>query len=81
MIRREHAGADITVEGHTDRTPIRFSKWGTNQKLSEARAAAVAAYLAGQGIEEGRLTAVGYGEDRPLESDARSRRVEIVIGG
>lgn len=81
VIRRDHSEADITVEGHTDKTPIKHSKWASNQKLSEARAAAVAAYLTSQGIAENRLSAVGYGEDRPLESDAKSRRVEIVIGG
>jgi hypothetical protein len=46
---------------------------------------AVATYLAVQGVERGRLSAVGYGELQPIASNAtadgqqRNRRVEIAI--
>ena len=71
----------IRVEGHTD------SKGNDafNLKLSQGRANAVRQYLVKQGIEGGRLTAVGYGETRPVESNtddagrAKNRRVEFMI--
>jgi outer membrane protein OmpA-like peptidoglycan-associated protein len=43
------------------------------------------AYLVGRGVDKGRLTAVGYGETRPIDTNqseagrARNRRVELVI--
>ena len=38
-----------------------------NRRLSQARAESVVKYLIGKGIEEERLTAVGYGEEKPKE--------------
>lgn len=38
-----------------------------NQKLSQERAESVVKYLIDNGIEKGRLTAVGYGENKPKE--------------
>lgn len=38
-----------------------------NQRLSQARAESVVEYLIGKGIEQERLTAVGYGEEKPKE--------------
>ncbi|TYT26515.1 OmpA family protein [Luteimonas viscosa] len=70
----------LSVEGHTDDT-------GTvqrNRSLSEARAAAVVAALTGRGIEASRLSAAGFGQDRPVadnatdEGKAKNRRVELV---
>jgi outer membrane protein OmpA-like peptidoglycan-associated protein len=65
--------------GHTDNV-------GTaayNQKLSEARAVAVKAWLVSHGIGEQRITPKGYGDTRPLvpnTTDAnrfKNRRVEL----
>jgi len=71
----------LRIEGHTDDT-------GTaehNRDLSMRRAQAVMRYLVEQGgIEPGRLTARGFGSERPLapndtpEGRARNRRVELV---
>ena len=74
------AGKRIRVEGHTDNTPIRVSKWESNQQLSEARAKAVKEYLVSHGIEAGRISTKGYGDTRPrgLEK-AKNRRVEVVV--
>ena len=76
----------IGVEGHTDNVPIKYSKWADNAALSQARADAVAAYLVStQGIGSNRVTAIGYGEARPVASNdtpegrQRNRRVEIII--
>lgn len=57
--------ARITIEGHTDADGDATA----NQALSEARAGAVAEYLVAAGIEPRRLTAVGFGETRPVASN------------
>ena len=76
----------VAVEGHTDNQPIKYSGWASNAALSEARAQAVADYLAEHhGVDRGRITAVGYGDERPIASNdalgerQKNRRVEIVI--
>jgi outer membrane protein OmpA-like peptidoglycan-associated protein len=74
------ASLKLDVNGHTDSVGDDAS----NQKLSEARAAAVVAWLGKHGVAAGRLTARGYGESQPIsdnDSDAgraRNRRVELV---
>ena len=71
----------IVVEGHTD---SRGSN-ANNMTLSQNRADAVRAYLITQGIEANKITAVGWGEDRPVadnntaEGRANNRRVELVV--
>lgn len=73
----------IEVAGHTDNQGSRE----LNMELSRARADAVAAYLAGQGVARTRLTARGYGPDRPRASNATeagqaaNRRIEFNVGG
>ncbi|MCL7714652.1 OmpA family protein [Stenotrophomonas sp. CPCC 101365] len=70
----------LAVEGHTDGT----GDAAHNRALSEARARAVVAALAGKGIDAGRLQAAGFGADRPVADNAdepgraRNRRVELV---
>ncbi|MDX2148661.1 MAG: OmpA family protein [Planctomycetota bacterium] len=81
QIRSRYAGRDIRVEGHTDSTPIRKSKWSSNEALSQARADSVREYLVTKGISSGRVSAIGYGSSRPKGSAASSRRVEIVVLG
>nr|HPK66330.1 OmpA family protein [Thermoanaerobaculia bacterium] len=55
-----------------------------NQKLSEARAAAVRDYLTAHGVAASRLTSAGFGASQPVADNAtelgraRNRRVEIV---
>jgi chemotaxis protein MotB len=77
----------LHVDGHTDDTPVRRSRFGSNQALSEARARAVAAYLATQGLPGDRLVATGFAATRPLvagSSDAarsRNRRIELRLSG
>lgn len=71
----------IDVDGHTDST----GSAGYNQGLSERRAVSVANYLGGRGVDQRRMSAVGYGPDRPVASNAsesgraQNRRVEISI--
>jgi chemotaxis protein MotB len=79
----------VRVEGHTDSDPVRVTKdrypMG-NLQLSAMRAVNVGRILAQQGgIPEQVISAIGYGEWRPLvandsaENKRRNRRVEIVL--
>jgi chemotaxis protein MotB len=77
---------NVGIEGHTDNVPIKLSGWKTNWELSSARALSVLHYLVNEkGIDPGRLSAIGYGEYRPVTSNdtksgrQQNRRVEIVI--
>jgi outer membrane protein OmpA-like peptidoglycan-associated protein len=69
----------IEVQGHTDN--VGGDEY--NQKLSEARANSVMAWLTQHGVAAGRMTAKGYGKTRPVadnnsdEGRAKNRRVEI----
>jgi len=76
----------IMVSGHTDNRPINSARYKSNWKLSTDRAVSVIQLFEKIGnIESTRLTAVGYGDTRPIapndtpEDRARNRRVEIAI--
>ena len=77
---------NVGIEGHTDNQPIKHSGWKSNWELSSARALSVLHYLVNEkGISPYRLSAIGYGEYRPVASNNTksgrqlNRRVEIVI--
>ena len=78
-ILKQYPTAKFTVEGHTDSS----GSDKLNQSLSEARALSVKEYLVKNGIDEFRLSALGYGEAKPIDSNktrkgrANNRRVEI----
>lgn len=71
----------IEVSGHTDDV----GSDDTNQRLSKARANSVRSYLIKKGIAADRLTAVGYGESKPIaandtpEGRQKNRRTEVRI--
>ncbi len=75
----------IRIEGHTDNIPIKNSQFESNWQLSAARAANVVEDLADLGIPPDRLSAIGYGEYKPIFSNdteggrSKNRRVDIVI--
>ena len=77
-----YADRVATIEGHTDSV----GEEGYNQGLSQRRADAVKAYLAGRGIAPTRLTSIGKGETYPIAGNEsaggrqQNRRVEVVIG-
>lgn len=79
QILKEYPNAMFTVEGHTDSV----GSAGLNQRLSESRANAVRDFLINEGIGSDRLTAVGYGEEKPIATNntragrTQNRRVEI----
>src|SRR3989441_760406 len=69
----------IEIAGYTDSTGAPAA----NLRLSQARAAAVRAYLAARGVAPGRMVARGYGAANPiapnktLDGRAQNRRVEL----
>jgi outer membrane protein OmpA-like peptidoglycan-associated protein len=71
----------LEVQGHTD---SRGSK-AANQTLSQARAASVMKALLSRGVTADRLSAKGYGQDRPIAPNtteagrALNRRVQFAI--
>ncbi len=76
----------ITIIGHTDNIPVgQSNRFSNNQELSFARAVSTLNTLSSQGINTGRLSAAGYGDDRPVadnstpEGRQQNRRVEIVV--
>ncbi len=77
---------NLRVEGHTDNIPIRTARFPSNWELSTSRATHVLQYLISEtGIPPSRLSAVGYGEYRPVapnetrEGRGLNRRVDIVV--
>ena len=67
------------IQGHTDSVGPEVY----NKNLSERRANSVKNYLVSNGIDAGRLTAVGFGESKPVatngtrEGKALNRRIEF----
>ena len=80
-VLREFPGKPVEISGHTDAEGF----YDMNLILSKERAAAVKAYLITQGIESGRLYAVGYGPDNPIadnntnEGWRKNRRIEFHV--
>jgi len=78
-IMEEDQGLRLSIEGHTDTR-------GNNEynlELSRLRAEAVKTHLVSGGISTDRISAVGYGETRPIASNdtpegrLKNRRVEL----
>ncbi|MFN4325838.1 MAG: flagellar motor protein MotD [Azonexus sp.] len=75
----------ITIEGHTDNVPIATAQFPSNWELSAMRATTVLRLFNEGGVGAERLTAIGYGETRPIDTNttpegrARNRRVSILI--
>ena len=80
-IMKEYPGANFVIEGHTDSVGSET----TNQRLSDNRSASVRSYLTTIGMSGSRLSSIGYGESRPIATNAnragrqQNRRVEISL--
>jgi len=76
----------VRVEGHTDDVPIHSNRYASNWELSSARSLSVVQLLSAQtGIQPQNMSAVGYGEYRPVvpntspENRAKNRRIQIFV--
>ena len=73
--------ANIEVSGHTDTVGAADS----NLDLSRRRAQAVVAYFTAAGIDTARISATGFGQDKPIASNdtsegrAKNRRIEFQV--
>ncbi|MGC1241703.1 MAG: OmpA family protein [Chryseosolibacter sp.] len=78
---KQNGSVEIEISGHTDNK----GSDDYNQTLSQGRSEAVVNYLISQGVDSFRLTAHGYGEAKPIETNdsdegrANNRRVEFTI--
>ncbi|HYG63800.1 MAG TPA: OmpA family protein [Thermoanaerobaculia bacterium] len=77
----EYDKTAVVIQGHTDATGSEEH----NQELSERRATSVRNYLVGRGVDDDRLSAVGFGEGYPVASNdsesgrQQNRRVDILL--
>ncbi|MBA3704366.1 MAG: OmpA family protein [Bacteroidetes bacterium] len=78
-ILKRYEGVNLTIEGHTDNV----GDDAYNLNLSQDRTTSVKEYLVSIGIPASRLTAIGYGETKPVADNtkaagkAKNRRVEL----
>lgn len=77
----------IQVEGFTDNIPISTPRFPSNWELSASRAASVVNLMSRFGVEPERMSAIGYGEFKPVADNdteigrQKNRRVVLVILG
>ncbi len=79
----------VTVEGHTDDSPVQTAQFPSNWELSTARAAAVVRFFVGHGVRAEKLRVAGYADTYPkvpnrdekgapiLANQAQNRRVVV----
>jgi OmpA-OmpF porin, OOP family len=81
MVKREGTGFTLEIEGHTDNTGMIVA----NRQLSRERADHVRDTLILLGLDAEKLTARGYGSERPIadnstdEGKKKNRRIEIYL--
>lgn len=77
-------GSRVIIEGHTDNIPTGKLNLD-NMDLSLRRARAIENVLISHGISPDRISAIGYGDARPIDSNdteegrAKNRRVEVKL--
>ncbi|MGE5087319.1 MAG: flagellar motor protein MotB [Bacillota bacterium] len=90
VVKTEAGDFDYVVEGHTDDVPLAGGgPFKSNWELSSIRACRVLEYFSLAGFNKSHLTAIGYGETRPIlpnrdangvaipENQSQNRRVVI----
>jgi OOP family OmpA-OmpF porin len=81
QLLEEYPGLRLEIQGHTDNR----GRAEINRELSQRRAEAVRTYFITRGVKPERLTAIGFGMERPIadnQSEAgrlRNRRTEFRI--
>ncbi len=65
QILKDNPSYKLAIESHTDNTGTN----AYNQKLSNNRSASVMNYLVSKGIDASRLSATGFGEEKPIASN------------
>jgi chemotaxis protein MotB len=88
LIENRNRYVMVNIEGHTDNVPINTERYPDNWALSASRAVNTLRYIVEKDvIALNQLSAVGYGEYHPVESNetpegrASNRRVDFVIQG
>jgi chemotaxis protein MotB len=86
IIREKYSDREISVRGHTDTDPIKYSGWKSNWELGSARALNALHYLMDKhGIKGEQISASTFAYYRPAadnktaEGKRQNRRTEIVI--
>jgi chemotaxis protein MotB len=75
----------VHVEGHTDDVPINTVQFPSNWELSAARAASVVHEFMRNGVDPGRMAAIGYSQYQPAagndtdEGRNQNRRVVLIL--
>lgn len=78
---KQNQSVEIEISGHTDNK----GSDDYNATLSQGRSEAVVSYIVSQGVDSYRLTAHGYGESKPIDTNdsdegrANNRRVEFTV--
>jgi OOP family OmpA-OmpF porin len=81
QVMKDYPDLKVVIEGHTDN--IGTAEF--NKELSQRRADAVKQYMVEKGIDANRITAEGFGFDRPIASNdteegrQKNRRVEAAV--
>jgi outer membrane protein OmpA-like peptidoglycan-associated protein len=81
-ILNENPNFKVEVAGHTDSR----GEAALNKQISQDRANSVKNILVSNGVNESRITSIGYGEEFPIAKDDENglseinRRVEFIIG-
>ncbi|NZA02433.1 OmpA family protein [Ottowia beijingensis] len=77
---KQQPALKVSIEGHTDNQ----GNAAANKALSQQRAKAVVDAVTAQGVAPARMSAVGWGQDKPVADNrshagrARNRRVEML---
>jgi len=87
MLRRDHPGESIIIEGHTDNQDLKVTKnrWEYNMRLGYMRADSVFRYFVEHGIPESRMRTMSYSYAKPIKpetadtEDGRRANRRVVI--
>ncbi|MBM3335548.1 OmpA family protein [Candidatus Sumerlaeota bacterium] len=86
ILKEKYVGREVSLRGHCDSDPIKYSNWPSNWELGAYRAVRALRYLQEKhGFKGEQLSGTTYSYYRPVgsnstkEGKASNRRVEIVV--